>query len=56
MKHLLATCGILVINHPLYSPNLVPADCFLLLKVKTALEGRRFQDIENMKNVTTELE
>jgi hypothetical protein len=32
-----------------------PADFFLPQKMKTVLEGRRFQDIKNIKNVTAEL-
>jgi AraC-like DNA-binding protein len=32
-----------VVPHPLYSPDLAPADFFLFPKLKTTLKGRRFQ-------------
>jgi hypothetical protein len=32
----------LLIPHPPYSPDLAPADFFLLPKVKMLLKGRRF--------------
>jgi hypothetical protein len=41
--------------HPLYSPDLAPADFFLYPTVKTALK-RRFQDVDDIKkNVMDEL-
>jgi arylsulfatase A-like enzyme len=43
-------------EHPPCSPYLVPNDCQLFPKIKSALRGRRFQDIEDIqKNVTTTL-
>ena len=33
-----------------YSPDLVPADFFLLPKLKTPMKGRRFAAIEEMKD------
>jgi len=35
-----------VVPHPPYSPDLAPAEFFLFPKLKTTLEGRRFQTIE----------
>jgi hypothetical protein len=44
-----------VVLHPLYSPDLAPADFFLFPKLKTTLKGH-FQTIEEMQvNVTIEL-
>jgi hypothetical protein len=34
--------------HP-YSPDLAPNDFWLFTKIKSALEGRRFQDIKDIK-------
>jgi hypothetical protein len=42
------------IEHPPYSPDLTPNDFWLYPKVKSALKGRRFQNIEDiLKNITT---
>ena len=38
-----------VVPHPPYSPDLAPADFFLFPKLKTALKGRRFQTIEEIR-------
>jgi len=38
-----------VAPHPPYSPDLAPADSFLLPKIKTTLKGRRFKTIEEIK-------
>jgi hypothetical protein len=43
-------------EHPLYSHNLVPNYFWLFTEIKSALKGRRFQDIEDIrKQVTTAL-
>jgi hypothetical protein len=43
-------------SHPPYSPELASPDFFLFATVKTALKGKRFQDVEDIKkNVTAEL-
>jgi hypothetical protein len=56
VKKFLAKCGVVEISYPPYSPDLAPADFFLFLTVTTALEGKRFQDVEDIKkNVTAEL-
>jgi histone-lysine N-methyltransferase SETMAR len=42
-----------VVPHPPYSPDLAPADFYLFPKLKTNLNGRRFQTIEEIQeNVT----
>jgi hypothetical protein len=38
-----------VIPHPTYSPDLVPCDFFLFLKMKFKLKGRRFDTIEEIQ-------
>jgi len=49
----LAQKSISEMEHPSYYPNLAPNDSWLFSKIKFALKGRRFQDIEDIKNVTT---
>jgi hypothetical protein len=34
---------------PPYSPDLAPSDVCLFQKIKSALKGRRFQDIEDVQ-------
>jgi len=41
-----------VVPHPPYSPDLAPADFFLFPKLKTTLEGRPFQTIEEIQENT----
>jgi histone-lysine N-methyltransferase SETMAR len=57
VKQFSAQKSITEIEHPPCSPDLSPNDFWLFPKVKSALKGRRFQDIENtpQKNVTTAL-
>jgi histone-lysine N-methyltransferase SETMAR len=56
IKIFLAKHGVVEISHPPYSPDLAPADLFLFPTVKTALKGKRFQEVEDIKkNVTAEL-
>jgi transposase len=38
-----------LVPHPPHSPDLAPADIFLFPKIKTPLKGRRFQNIEKIK-------
>jgi hypothetical protein len=42
-------------EHPTYFPDLAPNNFWLFPKIKSALKRRRFQDIEDVKNVTTAL-
>jgi hypothetical protein len=39
----------LVIPHPLHSPNFAPCDFFLFSKMKLKLKGRRFDTIEEFQ-------
>jgi hypothetical protein len=46
-----------LLNHPSlpHSPDLTASYLFLFPKIKAALKGRRFQDVEIFKNITAEL-
>ncbi|XP_043285125.1 histone-lysine N-methyltransferase SETMAR-like [Venturia canescens] len=43
--------SVTVIRHPPYSPDLAPADFFLFPKIKIAMKGERFQDVEAIKRI-----
>lgn len=56
VSQFLAGKSVTVINHPPYSPDLAPADFFLFPKLKVALKGQRFDNVETIqKNVTAVL-
>ena len=56
IKQFLAKKGIVVLNHPSYSPDLSPADYFFFRKIKTALKWHRFDDRQDIeKNVMGQL-
>jgi hypothetical protein len=42
-------------EYPPHFPDLAPNDFWLFPKIKSALKRQRFQDIENIKNVTKAL-
>jgi hypothetical protein len=46
MKTFLAKHSVVEISHPPYFPDLAPEDHFLFPTVKTALKGKRFQDVK----------
>ena len=48
----LATKQITVLEHPTYSPDLVPNGIFLFPKTKEILEGRHFYDIDDISSNT----
>ena len=53
---ILAHRGVIVVDHPPYSPDLTPADIFLFPCLKTALNGTRFDDLDDIQgSVTTTL-
>ncbi|GFU58507.1 uncharacterized protein TNCV_697661 [Trichonephila clavipes] len=43
------------IEHPSYSPDLNPSDFFLLIRVKLALKGKRFDNIPEIQRNGTRL-
>jgi transposase len=53
VKQFLAQKPITEMVHPPCSPDLAPNDFWLFPKIKSALKGRRFQDIEDMKKKVT---
>ncbi|KAL4100983.1 hypothetical protein QTP88_021004 [Uroleucon formosanum] len=56
IREFLADKKIPVVPHPLYSPDLAPCDFFLFPRLKSALKGQRFQDVEEIKaNTAAEL-
>ncbi|GFV30788.1 mariner Mos1 transposase [Trichonephila clavipes] len=42
------------VAHPSYSPDMPPPDFFLFPKIKNTLKGHRFQDIETIKQNSTQ--
>jgi hypothetical protein len=49
VKIFLAKHGIVEISHPPYSPDLPPAYLCYFHTVRTALKGKRFQDVKEEK-------
>ena len=47
-------CGLQLMDHPPYSPDLAPSDFFLFPEMKRQLKGRRFQDRVGICAVTEE--
>jgi len=54
-KQFLVQKSINGIEHPSYSHDLAPNEFWLFTKIKSTLKGWIFQDIEDIKNVTTTL-
>ena len=42
-----------VLDHPPYSPNLALADFFLYPRLKTAIKGARFAEVNDIKDRVT---
>lgn len=55
IRQFLASRQVATLDHPPYSPDLAPSDFFLFPKLKSALKGNHFDDIEDIKNETTTL-
>ena len=49
----LATKQITVLEHPAYSPDLAPSDFFLFPKIKEIMNGRHFDNIDDIRSNTT---
>jgi len=52
-EELLGTKRITVLEHPAYSPYLALSDFFLFPKIKEILKGKHFDDIDDIRSVTT---
>lgn len=55
VKRYLAAKGTPVIENPPYSPDSVPCDFYLFLKILSVLKGIRFESMEEVKQKPTEL-
>lgn len=56
VKQFLHKKGVVLIEHPPYSPDLTPADFMLFPKLKSMIKGTKFDDIKDIQtNVTYEL-
>ena len=56
MQHFLAKHEIIQLRQPSYSPDIAPCDFWMFPKLKMALKGKRFDDIETIQsNATREL-
>jgi len=53
VKQFLAQRKVTVLDHPLYSPDLAPADYFLFPKVKSHLKERLFESISDIQKAMT---
>lgn len=53
IQQYLAKNQIIVINHPSYSPNQIPADFFLFSKVKLHIKAIFFQDVNAIQTTVT---
>lgn len=53
VRQFLTQRGVTVLQHPPYSPDLAPADFFLFPRLKQALKGSRFADVEEVQNHVT---
>jgi len=53
VREFLATKQITVLEHPAYSPVLAPSDFFLFPKIKAILEGRHFDDNDDIRSNKT---
>jgi hypothetical protein len=53
VREFLATKLITVLENPFYSLDLAPNDLLLFLKIKEILEGRHFDDTDDIRSNTT---
>jgi histone-lysine N-methyltransferase SETMAR len=53
VREFLVSKQITILEHPPYSPDLAPSYFFLFLKIKEILEGRHFDDIDDIRSNTT---
>ena len=49
----LAQKMVAVLDHPPYNPDLTPADLFLFPRLKAAIKGARFADVNAIKDRVT---
>lgn len=54
VQQFLAKHGTIQVPHPPYSPDMSPPDFFLFPKIKRTFKGHRFEDIETIKQNSTQ--
>ena len=54
VRQFLTKNGMTTASHPLYSPDLAPCSFFLFPRMKRDLKGKRFQNVEEVREKTTE--
>jgi histone-lysine N-methyltransferase SETMAR len=54
IREVIDECGFVEMEHPPYSPDLVPSDYYLFPKLKKYLRGRRFSSDEYLKKAVEE--
>ncbi|GFW94018.1 putative mariner transposase [Trichonephila clavipes] len=54
VQQFLTKHGTIPVARPPYSPDMSPPDFFLFPKIKNTLKGHRFQDIETIKQNSTQ--
>lgn len=54
VREYLASRGVVVLNHPPYSPDLSPCDYDLFPKLKLHLKGTRFDDVHDIQKSVTD--
>ena len=47
-------CGFVQLDHPAYSPDLAPSDCFLFRNLKSHLRGVHYPDDEVLQEAVRE--
>ena len=55
VRNFLASKGVVVLDHPPYSPDLAPCDYFLFPKLKMKPKGKRFDTILDIQKVSTKV-
>jgi transposase len=55
VKQFLANKNITVLEHPPYSPDLLPCNFYLFPKIKSGLKGTHFVSVEHVKAKTKEI-
>lgn len=55
VRAFLAKRGVVVLDHPPYSPDLAPADFWLFPKLKLAMKGERYSSIKDIQDAVTDI-
>ncbi|PNF31107.1 hypothetical protein B7P43_G15767 [Cryptotermes secundus] len=52
VRQFLTSNNMVIVPHPPYSPDLAPSDFFLFPRMKRSLKGKRFRDVDEVKENT----